>query len=125
MTKPVVLLLCLSLGMVARAWGADWRAEFESRYDSASANLYQRSKGSPGWSYTYPVRAYLSMYRATKDTKWLDCMVVRIDNLIEEMRDVPDWGAEYWEGYRDGFKGWGSAGYTEQYDEFMVHDGHV
>ncbi len=127
MRQPLVLLLGLSLGlgMVSQACAADWYEEFESRYDNPDAGLYHRSKGAPGWSEAYTLRAYLAMYRASKDTKWLDYMVVRIDNLNSEMRDIPDGGAEYWEGYQDGFKGWGTARYTEQYDELLVHDGHT
>ena len=103
----------------------DWYKEFESRYDNPNVGLYDRAKGSPGWTYTYPVYSYLSMYRAKKDPRWLDHTVVRIDNLIDQMRDVPDQGNDYWPGYKDGFKGWGSKKYTDQYDEFLVHDGHV
>ena len=104
----------------------DWQKEFESRYHNPRSSLYDRTKGhSTGWSYTYPMYSYLSMCRATNDTKWLDHMAVRIDNLIDQMRDVPDWGAECWSGYGDGFVGWGTVGFTEQYDEFMVHDGHT
>ncbi len=127
MRQPLVLLLGLSLGLciVSQAWAADWYTEFESRYDNPHSGLYHRSKGAPGWSEAYTLRAYLAMYRAKKDTKWLDYMVVRIDNLIGEMRDVPDWCEECWSGYKDGFKGWGTVRYTEQYDEFMVHDGHT
>ncbi|MDP6779882.1 MAG: BPL-N domain-containing protein [Candidatus Latescibacteria bacterium] len=125
MTKALTVVLSLALGATTQARAGDWAEAFESRHSDPHANLYQRSKGSPGWSYAYPARAYLSMYRATKDTKWLDCMVVRIDNLLDEMRDVPDWTDEHWEGFKDGFRGWGSTGYTEQYDEFLVHDGHV
>jgi len=113
----------------------------QKHLSNPSAKLYNRSKGSPGWSQAYTLRAYLSGYRVKKDTKWLDCMVVRTDNLFDQARDVPDWpldrlgavsmveplpqGVEYWPGYKDGFRGWGSAKYMNQYHEFMVHDGHV
>jgi hypothetical protein len=116
--------------MVARVWAEDWYAVFESKYSDPRARLFDGTKGSPGWTFAYVPRAYLSAYRAKKDTKWLDCLVVRIDNLIDEMRDTPVPGSavcptgEYWPGYKDGFRGWGTASYG-QYDEFMVHDGHV
>ena len=57
----------------------DWAREFASRYSDPRSNLYERAKGSPGWSYTYPLRAYLTMYDATGDTKWLDCLVVSVE----------------------------------------------
>ena len=104
----------------------DWQKEFESRYADPRSSLYDRTKGhSTGWSFTYPMYSYLSMYRATDKTPWLDYMVIRIDNLIDQMRDVPDWTAAYWPEYQDDFAGWGTVGFTEQYDEFMVHDGHT
>ncbi len=122
----------MSIGWVLTTLAEDWHQVFESRYANPRAGLFDGRTASPGWTYAYIPRAYLSMYRARKDTKWLDCLVVRIDNLIEEMRDTPEPGSkvcptgEYWPGYKDGFKGWGTASTrTKQYDEFMVQDGHV
>ena len=125
---------CLVLLGVSAAAGEHWADAFAHKHSDPRLNLYERAKGSPGWSYTYPLRAYLSMYRATGELRWLDCLVVRIDNLLEEMRDVPDWlpeGATCWDGYRDGFQGWGTVprgpdgDIRGPYDEFIVHDGHV
>jgi hypothetical protein len=103
----------------------NWYREFESKYNDPHTGLFDRAKGSPGWTYTYPVYSYMAMYRAKKDPKWLDHTIVRIDNLIDQMREVPDWGIDSWTGYKDGTRGWGTVTYTDQYDEFMVHDGHT
>lgn len=130
MRKLVICLLCVSFGVTGRLSAEDWYRVFESRYGNPHAGLFDGTRTSPGWTYAYIPRSYLSAYRARRDTKWLDCLVVRIDNLIEEMRDTPVPGTpvspagEYWPGYKDGFKGWGTASFG-QYDEFMVHDGHV
>ena len=130
MKELVAVALGLSFAVAPRASAEDWYKLFESRYSDPRASLFDGTKHSPGWTFAYIPRAYLSAYRAKKDTKWLDCLVVRIDNLIDEMRDTPVPGSrvcptgKYWPGYRDGFKGWGTASFG-QYDEFMVHDGHV
>ena len=130
MGRPGVLALCLALAVTAPAAGQDWYKLFASRYGDPRAHLFDGTKCSPGWTYAYYPRAYLSAYRAKKDTKWLDALVVRIDNLIDEMRDTPVPGSpvcptgKFWAGYRDGFKGWGAKS-PGGYDEFMVHDGHV
>jgi len=130
MKERIILSLCLSSGMAARALAEDWYEVFASKYGNPRAAWFDGTKCSPGWTFAYIPRSYLSAYRARKDTKWLDCLVVRIDNLVDEMRDTPVPGSKtcptgkYWPGYKDGFKGWGSASFG-QYDEFMVHDGHV
>lgn len=126
----VPLVLLLSFGIAGPAPAEDWYKLFASRNSNPRARLFDGTKYSPGWTFAYIPRAYLSAYRARKDTKWLDCLVVRIDNLIEEMRDTPKPGSKtcptgkYWPGYKDGFKGWGTASFG-QYDEFLVQDGHV
>ena len=130
MRERVLLVLCVSLGLLARASAEDWLKVFESRNANPRANLFDGTKSSPGWTFAYIPRAYLSAYRAGKDTRWLDCLVIRIDNLIDQMRDTPELGSatcptgKFWPGYKDGFKGWGTAGFG-QYDEYMVQDGHV
>ena len=125
MKEPAILALCLSFAVTSWTSADDWYEVAELRYGTPPSRLYDRSDGAPGWSEAYTLRAYLSMYRARGDMKWLEYMVIRVDNLIDQMRDVPDWRDDYWPGYKDGFKGWGTVKSTKQYDEFIVHDGHV
>ncbi len=104
-----------------------WYDEFEYKFKNPYSSLYDRSKGNitvPAWGEAYTLRGYISMYRAKNDTKWLNYTTIRVDNLINESRDVPDW-TDYDSIYEDGYKDWGTSYYTDQYDEFMVHDGHI
>jgi len=69
------------------------------------------------------LRSYLYLFSATGDTVWLERFVFHADSVVRLMRDVPAEGV-YWQGYQDGFLGWGTTVYDPQgrYQEYLVHD---
>ncbi|MCD4700085.1 MAG: hypothetical protein K8R91_05895, partial [Phycisphaerae bacterium] len=81
------------------------------------------------WAWSPTLRGYEWKYKTGGETIWLDKMVTSLDAWISHMRDVPAKGVfvhdEFWTGYKDGFKGWGTTDYDPQnrYQEYMVHDG--
>jgi hypothetical protein len=71
------------------------------------------------------LQSYLPMYEATGDLYWLDRFVAHADRVVGAMQDVPASG-EYWAGYRDGFRGWGTrAGAGGRYHEYILHDSRI
>lgn len=96
---------------------ADWHRqnEFRAFGSSSSADL--------AWWESYLLQAYLPVYAATGDESWLDRFAAHADTMFAVMRDAPDTG-DYWPGYRDGFRGWGTTRYdpADRYQEYLVHD---
>ncbi|MDY7011074.1 MAG: hypothetical protein SVV80_10040 [Planctomycetota bacterium] len=84
------------------------------------------NSGSISWGEFDSLDAFAFMYAARDDTYWLDVMIEHIDAMFANMRDTPDpQDLKFWEGYKDGFKGWGETDYDPRhnYQEYMVHDG--
>ncbi|MDP6125089.1 MAG: hypothetical protein QGH20_04970, partial [Candidatus Latescibacteria bacterium] len=84
------------------------------------------SSSSLAWGEAYVLRVFVEGYLITGDSYWLGRITEHVDVILGNMKDVPDTGA-YHPTYADGFLGWGTPGgtYTPQWDEFIVHDGHV
>jgi len=98
------------------AWGASTKDSDAFLKTANSANL--------AWGESYVLRAFMSAYRLTGDTYWLRRVCTHADSLIAHARDFPE-GEYYDPVYADGYLGWGCKNYSDQYDEYMVHDGHV
>ncbi len=98
------------------AWGASTKDSDAFLKTANSANL--------AWGESYVLRAFVSAYRLTGDTYWLRRVCTHADSLIAHARDFPE-GEYYDPVYADGYLGWGCKNYSDQYDEYMVHDGHV
>jgi hypothetical protein len=95
-------------------------------WDARGQNHYCKSRNSSDLAggESYILRAFMSAYHVTKDPYWLRRMSMHTDSLISVSWDFPDTGA-YNACYADGFLGWGTRDYSDQYDEYMVHEAHV
>jgi hypothetical protein len=77
-----------------------------------------------GWGEAYVLRAFVEAYRVTGNPYWLRRLCEHADTVIRNAKDTPE-GESFDPVYSDGFLGWGTAKYSDQYDEYMVHDGHL
>ena len=82
------------------------------------------NSGSLAWGEAHLLHTAMSCYLATQDTKWLHFIANHADTIFATAYDVPDW-TPYDSSYGDGYLGWGSERYSDQYDEYMVHEGYV
>ncbi len=102
----------------------DWVERF-SIWHSVNEMRALRSPNSANlaWFEAPILRSYLYLFSATGDTLWLERFVLHADSIVRLMRDVPE-GVTYWQGYQDGFLGWGTTVYDPQgrYQEYFVHD---
>ncbi|HRS93943.1 MAG TPA: hypothetical protein P5179_01580 [Candidatus Latescibacteria bacterium] len=77
-----------------------------------------------GWGEAYVLRAFVGAYRFTGDVYWLRRLCAHAGAVLANAKDTPD-GKPFDPVYADGFLGWGTYRYSGQYDEYMVHDGHI
>ncbi|MEO0073374.1 MAG: hypothetical protein ABIK43_01765, partial [candidate division WOR-3 bacterium] len=123
----VIGLLAL-IGIPALPCSAiDWQTVFV-RWHQQNGNRCLGRSGSAElcWFESHLLQAYLEMFQATADTFWLDQLVTHADTMFALMADSPDSG-NFWPGYRDGFRGWGTSRYDPKgrYQEYSVHDAHI
>jgi len=127
--------ICAAIGVmwlslaVPTSTASDVPGDFMARmiaWDGKYADSYHRTRdsGTLAWGESYVLRAFMSAYHVTKDPYWLGRVCTHADSLIVYAWDHPDTGY-YDPAYADGFLGWGTAHYSDQYDEYMVHEGHV
>jgi hypothetical protein len=92
----------------------------------SGSDAYYTSTNSAtlAWGESYILRAFTSAYHATGDTNWLRRVATHADTIFANAKDVPE-DMPYHASYADGYRGWGTIGYSDQYDEYIVHDGHV
>ncbi|OQB41665.1 MAG: hypothetical protein BWY06_00785 [Candidatus Latescibacteria bacterium ADurb.Bin168] len=77
-----------------------------------------------GWGEAYVLRAFAEAYRFTGDVYWLRRLSAHAEAVLANAKDTPE-GIPFGPVYADGFLGWGTDRYSGQYDEYMVHDGHI
>ncbi len=125
---PQMLTWVLLLAGTARAqWEyPDWHQAVVDWCSTSADEAYFRSDDSAqlAWGETYVLQTYLWMFHVDADTIWLHRIVEHAYSLMRNARDVPsDSTAD--PVYRDGYRGWGTSHYSEHYEEWLVHDGHV
>ncbi len=83
---------------------AQWIAKFEDLDAAYSAIGWSTDpdSGVLAWGESHLLRAYLDMYEATSDAKYLDTFVVHVNNMIANLDDPDD----------DGYLGWCSPFYS-------------
>jgi hypothetical protein len=104
----------------------DWYYE-ASIMASGEHYLYNKSENLC-WGEAYHQNAFLDLWETSKDTAWLDEMVVRLDGQMGTLWDAPPIEVPCnREVYEDGYLGWGSTYYDPNgyYQEYMVHDGMI
>ena len=93
--------------------------------ESGHADAYYRSNdsGRLAWGEAYVLRSLMEAYNVTGDRRWLRMVARHAEVIFTNARDLPDTVACD-PIYADGCRGWGTQTYSDQYDEYMVHDGH-
>ncbi len=122
-----VLVITLGIGFstpVHPSESSGWVNRF-SRWHGVNETRALKNPNSANlaWFEAPILRSYLYLFLATDDTLWLERFVFHADSLLRLMRDVPEQGT-YWQGYQDGFLGWGTTVYDAEgrYQEYLVHD---
>jgi hypothetical protein len=133
MRTRVALIFACVLAFGAAVYAIDDTEQYGPYYpvlmnfDSTRADNYYKSYDSStlAWAEAYVLNAFMAGYRLTGDSYWLGRIADHADTLIANMRDVPE-GIEVDSIYIDGYRGWGSATYSNRnYDEYIVHEGLV
>ena len=104
----------------------DWHQTVVDWSNTDADEIYYRYDDSAtlSWGEAYVLQTYLWMYKVDADTTWLSKLVNHAFTMFANARDVPaDSTAD--PVYRDGYRGWGTGRYSEHYEEWLVHDGHV
>ncbi len=125
--RRVTLCAVLALSAFGMAQTNEWADRFAAWHERNEFRGFgHASSADLAWWESYLLQAYLPMFEATGDTRWLDRLTAHADTMFAVMRDVPDSG-NYWPGYRDGYLGWGTTRYdpNHQYQEYLVHDAHI
>ncbi len=112
--------MVLLLAFIARpvlATGNLWYDKFVA-YESASGGNYYNSTnaGTLGWSESYMLRSYLTLYDLTKSTAWLNKFTTHVDVMIANTTDTDG----------DGFQDWKTTSYGDGGNyPYLVFDGLV
>lgn len=95
--------------------GNVWYDKFVT-YESASGGAYYNSTNAStlGWSESYMLRSYVTLYELTKNTTWLNKLTTHVDAIIGNATDLGS----------DGYLDWGTTGYGDGGNyPYLVFDG--
>ncbi len=108
-TSHVLLFTALVLALISGVCSANSRADWIAQFDSFHAGINSGNGWSLNddshtlaWGQSNLLQAYLSMYEATSDTKYLDWFENHIDNMKTTVAD----------NMGDGYLGWWSSQHT-------------
>ena len=93
-----------------------WYDKFTTYESSAGGAYYQSTNAATlGWSESYMLRSYMTLYEVTKNTNWLDKLVTHADEIIGNATDLGS----------DGYLDWGTTGYSSNGANYpyLVFDG--
>jgi hypothetical protein len=104
----------------------DWQASVLQWAEAGKDTFYYRSDNSStlAWGETYNLQTYNIMYQVDGDTLWLHKLAKHGYGIMASAKDVPDDTLDYNPLYQDNHLGWGTLTYTDEYDEYLVHEGH-
>lgn len=100
---------------VSAVTGNIWYDKFVA-YETASGGAYYNSTnaGVLGWSESYMLRSYVTLYEVTKDIAWLTKLTTHADVIISQAADSDG----------DGYLDWKSTGYGDGGNyPYLVFDG--
>jgi len=121
------VLVLLSVGAVRAQWEyPNWHQAVVDWCNTPADEVYFRHDDSStlSWGETYVLKTYLRMFQVDGDTTWLRKLAEHAYTMMANARDVPrDTTAD--SVYIDGYRGWGTSRYSERYEEWLVHDGHL
>src|SRR5690606_33323800 len=107
--------------------GADYVKLFE-QYDDGfndgrGMSDADNTNGQLAWLQSYQMLAYMRMYHATSDTKWLEKVAVQFDRVLECRDDKLGRNDVH---AKVPLKGWGTATYDKAgWHVFVVHTGMI
>ena len=89
---------------ISSVTGNLWYDMFVTYENSAGAAYYNSTNaGTLGWSESYMLRSYVTMYELTKNTAWLNKLTTHVDAIIANATDLGN----------DGYLDWGSTTYGD------------
>ncbi|MBN1352140.1 hypothetical protein JXJ21_22265 [candidate division KSB1 bacterium] len=117
------LILCWII-VPCIASGADWYAKLLTCATTQQDTFFYKSTDSQilAWNESFVLRTYLSCYQIEDDSLWIDKAIHHCRTILSNMRDFPEVPqVKTWDGYRDGFSGWGTIR-QNRYQELLFHD---
>ena len=123
----IIFTLAFPLNLLQAQTGfPDWQASVMQWAEAGKDTSYYRSDNSStlAWGETYNLQCYNIMYQVDSDTIWLHKLAEHGFAIMNSATDVPTDTIGYHPLYEDGYRGWGTRTYTDEYDEYLVHDGH-
>jgi len=107
--------------------GEDWYSRLLECTLTQQDTFFFKSTDSQilAWNESFVLRTYLSCYQINQDSLWIKKAIQHITSITNNMYDIPqNTQAPCWEGYRDGYKGWGTLSHN-QYQEHLLHDAYI
>lgn len=87
----------------AFATGNLWYDKYVTLDNTLGSNLYTSlDSGTLGWGESYILRSYISLYKTTKNTAWLDKFTTHVDTMLANVNDADG----------DGYDGWDTPFYS-------------
>lgn len=102
-----MMSLSLLIGVIpintAFASGNLWYDKYVALESTVGSSLYNsRDSGVLGWGESYILRSYISLYKTTKNTAWLDKFTTHVDTMLSNTNDSDG----------DGYLSWDSPSYS-------------
>lgn len=127
-TLLVMCLLCITQEAHAEDYDKSWLLSKFNDFDLVTNNgdgysKYTNETGALAWSESYILDAYLDMYEATRDDKYLDKFVIHVDRIIANTdvnRGVSDYKGR-------SAVGWSATIYSKNGERiiWLVHTGMI
>jgi hypothetical protein len=113
-TKPPLSVSSQSLSATTITTGNIWYDKFANYEASAGAVYYNSTNAATlGWSESYMLRSYVTLYEVTKDVAWLNKLTTHVDAIIANTTDTDG----------DGFLDWKTSDYSAGNYPYLVFDG--
>ena len=121
-----ILLLAVPHLVFSQVAFPDWHQANVNWAEAGYDSLYYKAYDSAtlAWGETYNLQAFNLMYQTDQDTMWLHKLAKHGYGIMNSAKDSPPDTVVYNPMYDDGYLGWGTWRYSDEYEEYLVHDGH-